>query len=172
MILEFTGYAGDCYVTGLLDTPGNERLSDLLNRQEEVTLRQVAVVSHADARVIELDELSLEPGELYAVTAMDAGSSASKRIHTVRHRLEVRAGPYAILGHLHALPGGQPLVSIGRRPPLVPLTGATIAFSHDGHVEVRDVTTLIVNRNLADWCRADPDELTVFMGETVAAVGA
>jgi hypothetical protein len=62
------------------------------------------------------------------------------------------------------MPGGLPLAAIGRRPALIPLTRATIAFNDYRGVQARDVDTLIVNRDLADWVRADAAELPAFAG--------
>jgi hypothetical protein len=172
MQIEFVAFAGDCWVRGTVDLPEGARLSDFLNEAEEIPVRGAELVSHTDGHVVLLDELSLRREDLYAVVALEPRSPGTKRLHTVRHRLEVRSGPYTMLGYLHARPGALPLFSLGRRLSLVPLTGATIAFSHAGSVEARDVETLIVNRDLADWVRADPEEMRAFHGEPAIARGA
>ncbi len=39
----------------------------------------------------------------------------ARRIHTVRHRLELKAGPYTVPGQFHTTPGSPPLRAIGWR---------------------------------------------------------
>ena len=40
---------------------------------------------------------------------------------------------------------------------MLPLTDATIAYVVGGILEVRDATTVIINRELASWVRATDD---------------
>ena len=169
MLVEFTAYAGDCLVRGTLAVPDGERFTDFVNRQPEFTITNAELVSYADGHTVTLDEVSLVRDDLFAIDAREPRGETARRIHTVPHRLEVRLGPYMVLGQLHTLPGGRPLVAIGQRSPMIPLTNATIAFNDDSGVEAMDVETLIINRSLADWVRADADELPAFAGVPVAA---
>lgn len=164
MRTTFTAYAGDCTISGRLEVPEGERLTDFLNREPTPIIAGVRLEGLLDGRLLDLDELALDRDDLYAVEAHEPRGETARRIHTVKHRIEIRTGPYTVLGHLHTMPGGQPLASIGRRPPLIPLTGVTIAYGrHDG-LRVRDIETLIVNRELADWVRADEGDLEAFAG--------
>ena len=169
MHLEFIAYAGDCRVGGTVDLGDADRLTDLLNRTSDLSLRDVELVGHADGRIVRLPELELARDEVYAVEAVGARGDPSRRIHTVRHRLEVKLGPYTVLGQLHAQPGGQPLVQYARRSPMIPLTNATIAFNEAREVVARDIGTLIVNRELAEWVRADIADREAFPGVPEAA---
>ena len=47
--------------------------------------------------------------------------------------------------------------SIESRGVMLPLTDATIAYVVGGILEVRDATTVIINRELASWVRATDD---------------
>jgi hypothetical protein len=169
MHLDFIAYAGDCRVGGTVDVSDGERLTDVLNHTAELSLRDVELVGHVDGRIVRLAELELPRDELFAVEAVGARGDPTRRIHTVRHRLELKLGPYTVLGQLHAQPGGQPLVAIARRSPMIPLTNATIAFNEANQVVARDIGTLIVNRELADWVRADITEREAFPGIPEAA---
>jgi len=169
MRVEFIAYAGDCRVAGSTTLADGERLTDILNREPTIVVQGARLTSHADGHTIDVGEIVLERDELFAIEAVGPRGETARRIHTVRHRLEVRLGPYMVLGQLHTLPGGQPLVAIGQRSLMVPLTNATIAFNDNGGVEAMDVETLIINRSLADWVRADADELAAFAGVRVAA---
>lgn len=169
MLIEFTAYAGDCLVRGTLAVPDGERLTDFVNRQAEVTITGAQLVSYADGHTVTLDEVSLVRDDLFAIEAREPRGETARRIHTVRHRLELKIGPYTVLGQLHAMPGSPPLRSIGRRPTMIPLTNATIAYNDASGLQARDITTLIVNRELVDWVRADADDLPAFTGVPVAA---
>jgi hypothetical protein len=82
----------------------------------------------------------------------------------VRERLQVQLGPYTALGLLHAAPGQMPLPGLVQRGPMVPLSDATLAFQSRGALAMRDVGTLIVNRDLLDWVRAGDDQAAAFPG--------
>ncbi len=60
--------------------------------------------------------------------------------------MDIDLAPYRVLGHIHARPGANPLDALVRRKPMVPVTGATIAFELGGEPRMRDVPALIVNR--------------------------
>lgn len=162
MRTAFIAYAGDCRVSGQVDSESDERLTDMLNRQSALTIHQAQLSSHVDGHVVELDEITLDRSDLFAIDAPDARSERSRRLHTVRHRIEIQLGPYAVLGQLHTLPGGRPLVTIGQRGPMIPLTNATIAYNDGARVVAQDVGTLIVNRELVTWVRAEASDLEVF----------
>jgi hypothetical protein len=164
MRVEFIAYAGDCRVSGVTTLGRGERLTDLLNRSPTIVVEAARLTSHADGRTVEAGELSLEQEDLFAIEALDPRGEPGRRIHTVRHRMEVRLGPYTVLGQLHSRPGAKPLVAMGQRLSMIPLTNATIAFNTDDGVEAMDVGTLIINRSLADWVRADASELPAFVG--------
>jgi hypothetical protein len=164
MPTDFIAYAGDCRITGTIALADSERLTDLLNRESNIAVRSAELISTVDGHVVRLDELALDLADIFAIEPLGSRGSSPRRIHTVRHRLQLKLGPYTVLGQLHTMPGGLPLAAIGRRPGLIPLTRATIAFNDYRGVQARDVDTLIVNRELAEWVRADSAELPAFAG--------
>jgi len=169
MLVEFTAYSGDCRVSGMLAVPDGERLTDFVNREAELEVTGAVLESHADGHTVSLDRVALSREDMLAIEAREPRGEAARRVHTVRHRLEFRIGPYAILGQLHSKPGSQPLAAIGRRPSMVPLTNVTIGWNDSHGLQLRDVATLIVNRELVDWIRADAGDLPIFVGVPVAA---
>lgn len=162
MRVKFIAYAGDCQVAGATTLPDGERLTDHLNRDAMILVDRAQLTSLADGHTFDAGDIELKRDDLFAIEALGQRGEAARRIHTVRHRLEVRMGPYTILGQLHTAPGGQPLAAISRRAVMIPLTGATIAFNTSTGVEALDVQTLIINRALAEWVRADAGDLPVF----------
>jgi hypothetical protein len=169
MRVEFIAYAGDCRVAGATTLADGERLTDVLNRDLTIVVEGARLTSHADGHTVEVGEITLERDGLFAIEALGPRGQSSRRIHTVRHRLEVRLGPHTVLGQLHTMPGGRPLVAIGQRSPMIPMTNATIAFNTDDGIEALDIQTLIINRSLAEWVRADAgDDLPTLVGMPVA----
>lgn len=164
MEIEFVAYAGDCRIFTYLDLDGR-RLTDLLNEAEEFTVRGVLLENLADGRLIEVPQATIRRDELFAAEGAGPRGEVHRRVRTRAHSLELQLGPYAVVGQAHAFPGADPLTAILRRGPgpMVPLTEATIAFTRaDGTLQVREVATLIVNREHADWIRpARADHRTV-----------
>ena len=162
MLAKLIAFAGDCQIFGTITLAAGARLSDVLNGESALVVADADLVSHADGHVVHLAEIVLERDDLFAIEAVGPRGLEQRRVHTVRHRLEVSLGPYTVLGQLHTFPGGRPLVAVSRRAPMIPLTNATIAFSDHRGVQIRDVETLIVNRELARWVRPEEADLSVF----------
>jgi hypothetical protein len=157
MIVDFTGFAGDCLITGHLDLRA-ERLTDQLNAESEFQLTDVTLEGLLDGRQVATPTFTIGRSDLCAVKAGPPRGSHQLRAATELHRLQAQIGPYTILGRLHAPPGSQALQAIQEREIMVPLTDATIAYLIAGMLEVRDVPTVIINRELASWLRdADVD---------------
>ena len=47
---------------------------------------------------------------------------------------------------------------------MIPLSDATLGFTARGSLTLRDVGTLIVNRDLLDWVRASDEQAAAFPG--------
>jgi len=164
--VEFQGFAGDCTITGKITMFG-ERLTDFLNGQERFRLHKVEFQSLDDGRLVGEDSVSLERDDLLAVVGTGPRGDEKQRVPLEEARMQLSIGPYIILGRLHAKPGLDPIKSVLQREPMIPLTGATMAYSVAGNVVARDVGTLIVNRFQVDWITASAEEATLFPDATV-----
>ncbi len=164
--VEFHGFAGDCTIAGRITMFG-ERLTDFLNGQERFRLHKVKFESLDDGHVVAMDSISLERDDLLAVVGTGPRGDEKRRVRLAETRMQLSIGPYIILGRLHAAPGLDPIKSVISREPMIPLTGATMAYSVAGTVVARDVGTLIVNRFQVDWITATADEATLFPEATV-----
>jgi hypothetical protein len=153
MFIDFTGFAGDCVINGKLDLRA-PRLTDQLNAHPLVHLVDVELEGLGDARRVSSAEFTIERSELCAVRVTGPRGSRALRIATAPHRLRAQIGPYTILGRLHEPPGVDALATFEQRDLMVPLTDATIAFMVGGILDVRDSSTLVINRELASWYRA------------------
>lgn len=158
MVIDFTGYAGDCLITGRLALQG-ERLTDHLNAHSTVELEAVVLEDLLDGRRVEVPDFRIERAQLCAVLGAGPRGARFLRIPTDEGRLQAQIGPYAVLGRFHGPAGATTLRSFTDRDVMVPLTDATIAYVVGGILEVRDTPTLIVNRDLAAWFRETDDEV-------------
>jgi hypothetical protein len=163
VLTPFIGYAVDRRFIGYVEC-GGERLTDLLNRSETIVVREAFVESFEDDTVANLGEGEIDRATLYAVETSGRGEEAG-RLHSARHRLQLSLGPYTALGSLHD--GQMPLPYLDGQGPMIPLSDATLAFASRGSLTLRDVGTLIVNRDLVDWVRAGEDEAPAFAGVPV-----
>jgi hypothetical protein len=167
MGIEFAGYAGDCRVFGRVASLG-ERLTDLLNAGERITVRDVRLESLEDGHPVTMPDLVLELADLHAVIGHGPRGLRVQRIRTEEHRLRLGVGPYVILGDLHTPPDRDPIGDVLRRPSMVPLTNATIAYQFAGQAHAEDVGTIIVNRLQTEWIApAVDDQAEAFPGVRV-----
>jgi hypothetical protein len=166
VLIPFIGYALGRRYIGYVECAG-ERLTDLLNHTESVVIREAFVESFEDDTVMNLGDGEVDRSLLYAVETSSARGEETRRVSTVRHRLQVKIGPYSALGLLHAAPGQMPLPYLTSRGPMIPLSDATLGFAARGALTLRDVGTLIVNRDLLDWVRATEEQAGAFPGVPV-----
>jgi hypothetical protein len=152
MHIDFQGYSADCLISGQL-TLTAPRLTDMLNDTSALHLTDVTLESLGDASRILAASYTVSRDELYAIKVTGPRGSAALRIVTVPHRVQAQIGPYNVLGRLNAAPGAAPIKSIETRGVMLPLTDATIAYVVGGILEVRDASTVIINRDLASWVR-------------------
>lgn len=157
MLIEFMGYSADCLISGQLELTA-PRLTDMLNSEPIIRVRNVVLEGLADARRITTPSYTLHRDEIYAVKVTGPRGSKALRIITVPHRVQAQIGPYNVLGRLNAAPGAPPIKSMETRGAMLPLTDATIAYVVGGILEVRDASTVIINRDLASWVRASDVE--------------
>jgi hypothetical protein len=154
-LTDFVAYASDSIVTGLVRLDAH-RLTDLLNDTDELELVEVLSLG-LDGGVAEADRVVVERTELIAVKAGNPRGSATLRHHTRQVAVTAGAGRYLMHGYIHGRPGADPMLHISRRPPMVPLTDATIVYETGHGRQVDHASTLIINRDVADWIRPARD---------------
>jgi len=164
VLVPFIGYALGRRFIGYVECEGG-RLNDVLNRSDSILVREAFVEHFDDETVANLGDGEIDRSIVYAVEAVGGRGDGVRRIHTVRQRLQLQLGPYAVLGLLHA-PGQLPLPNADGGP-MMSLTDATLGFTKHGGLVLRDVGALIVNRELLDWVRAGESDAHAFPGVTV-----
>jgi hypothetical protein len=151
-LIEFGGYTDDCAFMGSIPLDA-ERLTDLLNGADALELVNVGVLSLRTGQLGGAERITVLRSELFAVTAEPPRGNPARRRPTRQHPIAFGAGRYLFHGHLHTRPGGDPLLDVGRRPPMIPLTDATVRYSFEGEQRCDEVSVLLVNRERADWVR-------------------
>ena len=155
--VAFVAYGMDCILSGrtVLDA---DRLSDMLNANDEYALAGVTVERLGDGMPIQVDEVVVARDELYLVHASGPRGDAARRRHTLPKHVAMKVGPYEVQGFLHGLPGADPIVSIRRRKPMIPLTDVRIEYAVNGEHREDQVETVILNRERIEWVVAvEPD---------------
>ncbi len=155
--LEFTGYAEDCRVFGFLRLEG-DRLTDMLNVQEEIRLVDAVAIGLDDGHAIEVGEMTVSRDELLAVRGSGPRGNSGRRARVRPYPVTLQTGPYTIHGYVHTLPGADPLLHVRRRKAMVPVTEAWIEYPNAAERQRVRVGTLIVNRELVDWIALSDDE--------------
>jgi hypothetical protein len=155
--VEFVAYAEDRVLSGRVQLAAG-RLSDLINAHERFELINVLVEDLTDGQAIEIRELAIERDELLIVHATGPRGRRDQRQRTRQHPIVAKLGPYEVRGYVHTLPGSDPIASLRRRRPMVALTEAVVEYFIGEQSIRRHVSTLLFNRQLADWIVEGVDE--------------
>ena len=152
MIVAFKGYGVDFIVVGRVELTAS-RLTDMVNEVETIALRDVVLEGLHDMARVAVPDYSIRRDELLAVNGTGPRGATNRRIPTTGHRVQAQIGPYNVLGRLHTTAGDSIHDRLTSRGPMLPLTDATIAYVIGGILEVRDVPTILINRDLVSWVR-------------------
>jgi len=168
--IDVVAYAEDCILSGRLPMAA-ERLSDLLNDNDEFEFVNVMVEDLLGNAPIETRDVVVHRDELLLVVAPDPRGNARRRNHTSKHPIIARIGPYEVRGLIHALPGADPIDSIRRRKPMIALTDAVIDFSIGTTHHRRDASVVILNRDIVDSIAAGQEAKMAMLDMPVGIPG-
>ncbi len=155
--IEFVAYAEDCILSGHVRLAA-DRLTDLVNDHDELELVDVLVADLVGGEGFEVHQLHIRRDEILVVHATGPRGRVDRRQRTRQHPVVAKLGPYEVRGYIHALPGSDPIAGLRRRKPIVALTDALIAYTVGGESVRRRVSTVLINRELADWIVDGSDE--------------
>ena len=163
--VAFVAYGEDCILSGrtVLDA---DRLSDMLNANDEYALVGVTVERLEDGMPLQVEEILVPRSELCLVHASGPRGDATRRRHTLPKHVAMKVGPYEVRGFLHGLPGADPVESIQRRKPMIPLTNARIEYVVAGEHRADDVETVILNRDGIEWVAVVEPDRPMFVVRT------
>lgn len=151
-LIEFVAYTDDCALVGSIPLDA-DRLTDLLNGADSIELINIGVLSLRTGQLGGAERITIPRSELFAVTAEPPRGNSARRLRTRQHAIAFGSGRYVLHGHLHSRPGADPLLDVGRRPPIIPLTQATVRYSFERELRCDEAAVLLVNRDRADWVR-------------------
>jgi hypothetical protein len=158
-------YGEDCVLSGRTVLEA-DRLSDMLNAHDEYALVGVTVERLDDGMPLQVEEIVVPRGELCLVHATGPRGDAARRRHTLPKHVAMKVGPYEVRGFLHGLPGADPVQSIARRKPMIPLTNARIEYVVNGEHRADDVETVILNRDRIEWVAVVEPDRPMFVVRT------
>ena len=164
-MIALDAYAADCRLYGHVEI-GDGRMTDALNASPVLHVQEARLESLGDGRIVELPEITVAFDELCAVVANGPRGDMERRLRTRAIRVEVDTGPYHIEGAVHGTPASDPVIASFRRAAWVPLTEVTVRYKSGEESLSEEVTTLIVNRDLARLFRAIEEEAAVLPWET------
>lgn len=159
--VEFVAYAEDCILSGHV-TLVADRLSDLVNEHQELELVDVLVSDLTGGEGIEVHQLLISRDEILVLHATGPRGRVDRRQRRRQHPVVAKLGPYIVRGYIHVLPGSDPISSLRHRKAIVAMTDALIEYSVGAESIRRRVSTVLINRELADWIvpgEDDDDEL-------------
>lgn len=156
-LVEFVAYGEDCLLAGRLRL-ANDRLTDLLNAQDEYELVDLIAERLSDGRAASVPALRVPRDELLLVQATGPRGDANRRHRTRPYPVAAKLGPYRVRGQLHARPGVDPEVVIHRRGPMVPLTEAWLERPVGEERDLYRIGTVVLNRDKMDWVMATWDD--------------
>jgi hypothetical protein len=151
-LIRFIAYGAHQRVFGWVRLQA-DRLTDLLNAHEELSLVDVELETLLNGVTGTVDEVLIRREDLIAVQASGPRGDEGIRRSTQTHPIAIQAGNYLIGGYLHVVPGADPIASARERPPMVPLTDAWIEYWALGARQHQWVGTIVVNRDATDWIR-------------------
>lgn len=167
-LIDFVAYGHETLLAGTIHLDA-DRLTDLLNGTDELELLDVVSLG-PDGSVVDLDRAAISRSELVAVKAGEPRGRPVLRRRTRQTAVVAGSGRYVVHGYLHTRPGADAMIDLGRRPPMIPLTDAMIVYEVTDRPRRDHASTLILNRDVADWMRlARPDELARLLSTQGAA---
>jgi hypothetical protein len=149
-LVRFAAYGAHQRVFGWVRLDA-DRLTDLLNAHDELSLLDVELEHLPNGLIGAVDEVIIRRSDLVAVHARGPRGDEARRRPARKHPLAIKSGNFLVGGYLHVPPGTDPLVSAHERPPMIPLTDALIEYWVNGKRLHQSTGTIVVNRDAADW---------------------
>ena len=156
MRIEITAFAEDAVVRGELVLEG-DRLSDFIPKDGPFEIERVTLEALDDGRRVDVATATIARSDLIAITGSGPRGNKAKRLRTRPHPARMQAGPFEIVGYVHAAPSAHPFSGVLRRRVLA-ITSALIRYRIGGQPVEQEVDALLVNPQRIDWLEAATDE--------------
>lgn len=140
-------YTLEAIVTGSI-APHGERMSDILNRDTELSVKGPHIAPLNDVQPPLVDEeasLIVEPEEILFVMPPAHVSNPQRRVHRRQRRVLLRTGEFEIVGQMHVLPGVElSPFALAKHVHFMPVTNAAVHSTIDPFWE-RSADVILVN---------------------------
>ena len=156
MRVPFTAFAEDALIRGELLLTG-DRLSDFIPQDGPFKIERVTIEALEDGRRLEVDGTWMTRENLVAITSSGPRGNSARRVRTRPHPARMQAGPFEILGYVHAPPSGHPFANILRRR-VLPGTSAVVHYPFKGRTIKVACDVLLVNPTKIDWLEPATDD--------------
>jgi hypothetical protein len=156
MRIEFTAFAEDSVIRGELVLEG-DRLSDFIPQDGPFEIERVTLEALDDGRSVSAAAATIARSDLIAITGSGPRGNVARRVRTRPHPARAQAGPYEIVGYVHATPSAHPFSGVLRRR-VLPMTSAVIRYRIGGQTVEQEHDALLVNPERIDWLEAATDE--------------
>jgi hypothetical protein len=164
MRIAFTAFAEDSVIRGELVLEG-DRLSDFIPQDGPFQIQHVTLEALDDGRTVSADAATIARSDLIAITGSGPRGNKARRVRTRPHPARAQAGPYEIVGYVHAPPSAHPFSGVLRRR-VLPMTSALIRYRIGGQVVEQEHDALLVNPARMDWLEPATD-LDLGIGKTL-----
>jgi hypothetical protein len=165
MRLAFTAYTLDSIIQGELILQG-DRLSDFLAQNGPFEIENVTLEALDDGRRVDIAVAAIARSDLVAITASGPRGNAARRVRTRPHAAHLQAGPYEIVGYVHAPPSAHPFTGVHRRQ-VLPVTSALIRYEVAGQQFESTYDALLVSATAIEWLQSAND-VDVRLGKALA----
>jgi hypothetical protein len=149
MRIEFTAFTEDAVIRGGLALEG-DRLSDSIPQELPFGIDGVTLQALDDGRTLSVASTSIARGDLFAITGSGPRGNKARRLRTRPHPARAQAGPYEIVGYVHAAPSAHPFAGLLRKR-VLPMTSAVIRYRIGGQPVEHEFAALLVNPARIDW---------------------
>jgi hypothetical protein len=149
MRIPFMAFGDDAVLHGELLLEG-DRLSDFIGQEGPFQIESVVMEALDDGRTLEVPAVSIARDDIVAITAGGPRGNPARRIRTRPHPARAQAGPYEIVGYVHAPPSAHPFSGVVRRR-VLPMTSALIRYRAAGRPLEWSFDALLVNPSKIDW---------------------
>ena len=156
MRITIVAFAEDAVIRGELVLDG-DRLSDAIPQDGPFEIERVALEALDDGRTVGVSLTTIARSDFIAITGTGPRGDKAKRVRMQPHPARVQAGPYEIVGYVHAVPSAHPFGGVLRRRVLA-MTSAEIRYRVAGHHVERKADALLVNPEKIDWLKAATEE--------------
>jgi hypothetical protein len=156
MRINFTAFADDAVIRGELVLEG-DRLSDFIPQEGPFQIERVSLEALEDGRHVVAAATTIARSDLIAITGSGPRGNVARRIRTRPHPARAQAGPYEIVGFVHAAPSAHPFSGVLRRR-VLPMTSAIVRYRIGDGAVAQEHDVVLVNPERIDWLEPATDK--------------